>query len=409
MRLVLPRVILGNLGDLASRWGLLRALDLLGVEDVTVFSRTMEDLPPLAYPGLPYGRIRNLLHDRVGREAIKKADTVVWAVGLDMQDDSSLVKLLYLWVNFQIYKQMGKQVWVLFQGAGPLGTRPGKALAKGVLGRVDLFAARDPGTYQLVGRLQPDLRRVLANDAIFFPGFEADIQSQNMPDWLNRLFEPASRPVIGVNLRQWFHFASSLLPYQFSRKAYLERSSQKMLEVVCAMEKIVEALRRQMNARILLVSAYQPGVVPWEDDSGWLAQVKERFAGDGEVIQIDQPLSIPEYFTLISRLKMMIGMRLHSSLIALRLGVPSINLSYTLKGNDILQHLGLGQNAISLEKFLQSPEPVLERSIQILKGWDAEKALVQSAVAKATSDNLEILRSLVYPQPVRNIAPARAN
>ena len=399
MRFVLPRVILGNLGDLASRWGLLRALDLLEVSDVAVFSRAAEDLPPLTYPNLSYGPLRNSLHDRVGWEAIKKADTVLWTVGLDLQDDSSLVKLIYLWMNFQNYKRMGKQVWVLFQGAGPIGTRPGTALAKAVLGGVDLFVARDPGTYNLLGRLKPGLHRLLAHDAIFFPGFEADIgrSRQQTPDPLDRLFDTSSRPVIGVNLRQWFHFASSLLPYQFSRKAYLERSRQRMLEVVGAMAQVVDALRRRLDARILLISAYQPGVVPWEDDLAWLGQVKDRFAGDGEVLQIDQPLSIPDYFALMSRLNLMIGMRLHSTLIALRLGVPSINLSYTLKGNDILQHLGLAQNAFPLEQFLRSPEPVLERCVQIVENREDEVKRVQSAVEQATAANLEVLRSVIYP------------
>jgi polysaccharide pyruvyl transferase WcaK-like protein len=381
------------------------------VGNVAVFSRASDDTPPLAYSNLPYGPIRNLLHDRAGWEAIKNADTVLWTVGLDIQDDSSLIKLIYLWVNFQIYRLMGKQVWVLFQGAGPLGTRSGISLAKAVLGKVDLFVARDPGTYNLVGRLKPDLNRLLANDAIFFPGFEADTDSsdQETSDWLNRLFEPTSRPVISVNLRQWFHFASSLLPYQLSRRTYLERSRQKMLEVVGAMAQIVNALRRQMEARVLLVSAYQPGVVPWEDDIGWLQQVKDRFTGDNEVILIDRPLSIPAYFELMSRIHLMIGMRLHSSLIALRFGVPSINLSYTLKGNDILQYMGLAKNAFPLEQFLVSPEPVLERSMKILENWENERKLVQSAVEKAIADNMGVLRSVLSLPPMGNSPPAYIN
>lgn len=411
MRFVLPRVILGNRGDLASRWGLLRALDMLGVDNLSVFSRASEDMPPLAYLNLPYGPIRNLFHNQAGWKAIRNADTVLWTVGLDIQDDSSLVKLIYLWMNFNIYRLMGKHVWVFFQGAGPLGTRSGVALAKAVLGSVDLFIARDPGTYSLIGRLTPSLNRLLANDAIFFPGLEVDIGSSDREtsDWLNCLFEPASRPVIGVNLRQWFHFASSLLPYQLSHRSYLERSRQMMLAVVGAMAQIVNSLRRQMEARILLLSAYQPGVVPWEDDIDWLQQVKDQFVQDSEVIIIDRPISIPAYFELMSRLHMMIGMRLHSSLIALRFGVPSINLSYTLKGNDILQHLGLTDNVFPLEQFLDSPESVLQRSVQILEDWENERKKVRSAVEKAITDNMRVLHSVLNPPLVGNSPPANKN
>jgi hypothetical protein len=45
MNFILPRVIYGNLGDLASRWGVLRALRQLGAVDVTVFRNLEHDAP----------------------------------------------------------------------------------------------------------------------------------------------------------------------------------------------------------------------------------------------------------------------------------------------------------------------------------------------------------------------------
>ena len=387
MKIVLPRVILGNRGDLASRWGLLLALRALGVDDVTVFAALPEDVPEIGYLRLPYGRVRNLLPGRAGWRALRRADTVVWGVGLDMQDDSSLAKLAYLNVAFRLYRMMGARVMVLFQGAGPLTTSPGRFLARHLLHTVDLFVARDPGTFHLLKELSPGLNAILGHDAIFLPGLEAERRAADNP------LPVGGRPWIGFNLRQWFHFSSSIFPYQFARRRYLRRSQARMADLLNAAERAIRGLR--MQGTVLLISAYQPHTVPWEDDLHWLEQIKSRFPGDERVVLVDWPMSIPAYFDLMSRLDLMVGMRLHSTLIALRFGVPSLNISYTLKGGDILRHLGLERNAILLDDFLQNPMQIVERAQQMLAHPEAERAAVQRAVAEAMDTNMAILRRIL--------------
>lgn len=395
MRFILPRVMSGNRGDLASRWGLLRALYDLGAGDVAVFSRLPEDVPPLPYPRYPYGRARNLILDRAGREALRRADTVLWSVGLDMQDDSSLAKLAYLWLTFRLYRRQGLKIWCLFQGAGPLTTRLGRWLASGALSAVDIFVARDPGTQRLVGGLSKNPRVLLGHDAIFLPGFEQDLQTpvagRDPFDWLKK----SPGLLIGLNVRQWFHFTASLLPYEFARRGYLERSREKMKDLIAAMARVVQQLRQRVNARVILLSAYQPGSVPWEDDLPWLAQIKQHFAADGQVTLLDAPISMPDYYRLMGQLDLMIGMRLHSSLVALRFGTPALNLSYTLKGGDIYRHLGLAENVIQLSQAIQTPEQVVEMAEGLLANLPAQRERVNRQVAQAIEVNRALLSGLI--------------
>jgi polysaccharide pyruvyl transferase WcaK-like protein len=400
VKYVLPRVIYGNLGDLASRWGVLRALHQLGVQDVTVFRHLEGDLPSFPFHALAYRPLHNLRLDRPAWDALRNADTVLWAVGLDMQDDSSIARMLYLWTAFRFYRALGLRVICLFQGAGPITTRVGRLLGRAVLSQVDTFVARDPGTFALIEKLRPRTRRILAHDAIFLPGFEDDLAgiSSAEKDPLERFFTSGGRPVIGINLRQWFHFASSLLPYQFSRGKYLKRSEEKMGELIGSMSKLIASLRTREGARILLISAYQPGVRPWEDDLLWLARVKEQFVEDQEVMLVDAPLSMPAYFNLMSRLDLMIGMRLHSSLVALRFGVPSINLSYTIKGGDILRHMGLPDSVADLRGFIDSPRAVLEQAEGMLAAPEAERGRVRAAVENASQTNLSVLKKVLNIQ-----------
>jgi len=285
----------------------------------------------------------------------------------------------------------------LFQGAGPITTPAGRLLGRAVLSQVDTFVARDPGTFALIEKLRPHTKCILAHDAIFLPGFEEDLASlpSAEKDSLNRFFTGDPRPAIGINLRQWFHFASSLLPYQFSRRKYLQRSGEQMQELIRSMSGLIASLRTRQRARVLLISAYQPGVRPWEDDLPWLERVKAHFGEDEEVMLVDSALSMPAYFNLMSRLDLMIGMRLHSSLVALRFGVPSINLSYTLKGGDILRHLGLPDSVADLSGFIDSPRAVLEKAEAMLSARDVERMQVRAAVGNAVQTNLSVLKQVL--------------
>lgn len=394
----MPRTIFGNRGDLASRWGVLSAMKDLGLEDVIVFRKFPDDIPNFDYSSLPYGKARNTLLPVKYWQYFRKPHNVLWSVGLDFQDDSSLAKLFYLWVVFSIYRFTGMKIYCLFQGAGPLKTKAGRWLAARALEQVNLFVARDPGTYSLIGSVSPKTKKILAHDAIFLPGFELEVN--NLPETESKLVDDyigdkSNGPVIGINIRQWFHLASRILPYQMNQSAYKAQSQEKMDLLIRSMTGLIEKVRKTLDARILLISAYQPNVVPWEDDLPWLQQLAGQFQNDPNVILVDTPLSMPQYYALMSRLDMMIGMRLHSSLIALRMGVPSINISYTLKGRDILEYMGLGKNVVDLEDFLKDPAAAYYRSSEVLANLDAERVEVSKRTQRSIQDNMGVLSTLV--------------
>jgi polysaccharide pyruvyl transferase WcaK-like protein len=143
-----------------------------------------------------------------------------------------------------------------------------------------------------------------------------------------------------------------------------------------------------------LVSAYQPGVVEWEDDQPWLERIKQNFVDDSDVISLNDSLSMPAYFKLMEKFDLVIGMRLHTCLIALRFGTPAINLNYTLKGKDILSHLGLAENIFELDDFVRSPAILNQRIKTVLENQQAEKLKIDRAVQAAIDENMIVLESL---------------
>ena len=391
-----PRVIRGNRGDIASRWGILASLVELGVGDFEIFCADPRHVPHFTGARLhPYGRLYNLIPDRQGWQALRRSDGVLWTGGLDLQDDSSVTKLLHTLVLFSLYRLLGLRILVVMQGAGPLETRIGRFLTRRILHLVDCFLVRDEGSFRLLSGLTEPDRLVLAQDGIFLSGFDGEaVAPQELAKIDAMTACSPGQKLIGVNLRLWFHFIGGILPYQFAKRRYQARAADKMAEFVGATERLVQQLRRGLGARILLVSMYEPGVEPWEDDLPFLRRVKAAFAGDEEVVLVEEPLEIGAFFQLFRRLDLMIGARLHSALIALRAGRPAIHLAYTLKGPAIFAQLGLSDWVVDLKDFIAAPERVTDLAERILADSGSE-ARVARAVSAAVAANRAVLAERV--------------
>jgi len=96
--------------------------------------------------------------------------------------------------------------------------------------------------------------------------------------------------------------------------------------------------------------------------------------------------TIVELCREFSALDLMIGMRLHSTLLALRAGVPAIHLAYTLKGHDIYADLGLVDWVVPVEELFEGPQELVALASRIL-GDPASSLRVQNAVAKIVDAN----------------------
>jgi polysaccharide pyruvyl transferase WcaK-like protein len=174
------------------------------------------------------------------------------------------------------------------------------------------------------------------------------------------------RPTIGINLRLWFHFSGSLIPYQFARQRYADRARAPMEKLLSSMEAVIRHLRSTYDARIVLLSMYEPGVESWEDDQSLLDGLKARFAEDDAVTCFRDDVSIADFFHVFKGLDLMIGMRLHSTLISLRCGTPAIHLAYTLKGADIYSDLGLKDWVVPVSDVLSDPASLIRPADAVL-------------------------------------------
>lgn len=403
MKFVSPRMIVGNRGDLLSRFGILEALQRRCAAEWTVFTHRPEDLGPLECSTLPYGPLFNFWPRLRGLIALRRATAVVWTGGLDLQDDSSLLKLLHTWLTFLSYRLLGKRIYAVMQGAGPIRSRVGRWLTRRIVKLTDVFLARDTGTRDLLTQLDVGNRVVLCRDGIFLSGLDRLQAEPHERAGVDRIVAcPADQPIIGVNIRLWFHFHGGVLPYAFTKHSHAKRARAPMDHLIASTIELVRRLREQQQARIVLISMYEPGTHPWEDDLPHLERVKAAFAQDEDVILLREPLSLGGFCEMMSRLDLMIGSRLHSTLTALRFGVPAINLAYTNKCRDILGDLGLHEQIVDLESFMQRPDSVVSKVASVLAD-DSYRAHLQKLTRARIQEN-ELTLERLFAQPDRVVS-----
>ncbi|CAN7508250.1 polysaccharide pyruvyl transferase family protein [Bosea sp. LjRoot90] len=381
MSWISARLIRGNRGDIASRYSILSHVIEQGSLVSAVFAENALHVPSGQSGTLhPYGPLYNFWPGWKGLQALRKARAVIWTGGLDLQDDSSLIKLVHTWFVFLSYRLLGLKILLANQGAGPLTTSAGRWLAKQVLRQVSVALVRDKGSYDLLRPLMDERRLMLGADGIFLaePWRSGAMEGGSAPR--------GGQPVIGLNLRMWFHFSNSWVPYQFARRRYNERAREPMARVVAAASAAVAALRERHDARIMLFSMYEPDVENWEDDRWLLEQVKANFASDDNVQLAGGNPTIVELCREFSELDLMIGMRLHSTLLALRAGVPAIHLAYTLKGHDIYADLGLSDWVVPVEGLLEGQQELIALASRILSD-PASSLRVRDAVARIVDAN----------------------
>lgn len=392
MRLISTRYIVGNRGDLLSRYGILSALQDIGLaESTSVMISKLAHIEPLKYQTLGYGKLYNTLLNLKGWRTLLKSDVVIWTGGLDLSDDSSLLKLLYIYVNFLIYRLVGLKIYVLNQGAGPIKTNCGKALIKRILNKVDIFIARDSDSLLLLRSLSPLCTLELSYDGIFAGNLNINNPDSSM---VNQIFEHRDcKFFIGFNIRKWFFFNSGILPVYMKLGKESADMNESMQMFTKAAISAIRDIRERFGCKVVLISAYEPNTSPEFDDLPLLNELKNSFFSDENVILIDYNLELSEYLYLISKLDLIIGTRLHTSLTALRLNVPAININYTLKGKSILKDMELSDLLIDLNEFIEKPSILLAKIESIINDSQV-KVKIEASVSKAIQSNYMLYRDI---------------
>jgi polysaccharide pyruvyl transferase WcaK-like protein len=346
-RYFFPRWIGTNRGDILSRYGLLKYfLRKHPGADVIVISNNPVEWFPQGCVIIPPGPLKDLFPRWRQLRLYQKGDIIVWACGQDMLDESSVLILPHMFLKFLFFKILGLKNFIVAQGAGPIKTAIGRFWIRCIVALAEEVSMRDRESLRLiqtiVGRESGQKCFLSADMAVLAPKHSIFKTTWNKP------------LRIGINLRRWFHLDGHWLPYEYRCRLGLLKDipgEPLMQELLDGFSNLIEWLMERYNAHIVFVPMYPKNKESWEDDAGLAFRIIKNINIPEKVTILDKEIHPEKFLEHISGLDAMIGMRLHSTILATSCGIPSIHISYSPKGVSYFNFLKEQNYCLSVEKL----------------------------------------------------------
>lgn len=294
-----------NLGDEAVLYFIVENLkkEIPGIK-ITVLSNSPEETSKIyGVNSVKRDNFRNLI------SAIKESDMLISGGGSLIQDATSFASLLYYLLVIYIAKKLGKKVFIFAQGYGPVNRNLSKKLAMYILNKVDFITLRDEDSKEdlLDLGISPSKIKVTADPVI---GIEPSSIDQNIgKNILIKKGVDFEKPTIGLSIRSW-------------------RDEGRIIE---EFSHLIELFGDSVN--FVLIPYHKPHDVEISDKVLKNVSLKNVFV-------IEEVLDPIKAFSIIKNLDLMIGMRLHSLIMASALYIPCIGVSYDPKVDRFLKMIG---------------------------------------------------------------------
>ncbi len=295
--------------------------------------------------------------------ALGRAELFISGGGSLIQNATSRRSLYYYLLLLCMAKLRGCRVMMYGCGIGPVYGAFHRWTAARMIDRfVDVITLRDDDSVRELSHMgvsRPHIVRT-ADPTICIQPLEAAQTGQ----LLARLGIPADGRCIGFGLREWKGF---------------DRAAQE----------IARAAQYAWEQYGLL-----PVFIPIEYPNDCGAAEKVARALRCPHVCITEQLTIHETISVLSRMSLVVGMRLHSLIFAVENGVPSIGVSYDIKVDGFLK--SIGRRDMTLHVHDVTGEQLMEK-IDRLQGAQ-ERSRWEQAAAQLTAQergNLEQVRALL--------------
>jgi polysaccharide pyruvyl transferase WcaK-like protein len=378
-----------NLGDDAILWGMLTELRAaLGGRAVSVAGG-----PALAPLVSAFDAVALSYDDRPElARAIEDADLVILGGGgllYDVDYSPSIARLLteppdrqWLYELAKITaaaRAAGRPVMLYGMGIGPLLTKPARQVARFIGEEARAVTVRDESSAELLAECGVSRSRihVAADPAISIePGGPA---AQSILEQSGLRFAP--RPLIALNLRPWFRFGGVDAGSRDAMQDLVSRSGD-----------LVRLLRERLGATVGLLPLQRLN----DDDREVLEQVLQAAGSPSGAMVLEPPASPLDLVTFLSQFDLLIGMRLHSLILAADAGIPFVALPYVQKVWDFVAAMGVREHAYAAEQF---DVPAVASSCEaLLKERDAAIARIverRTAMREAAAISPEMARFIL--------------
>lgn len=343
-----------NTGDEAVLAAVVGGLRASGVDDITVLSASPgKTSETYAVEAISRNSALGVI------SALRDCDLFISGGGSLLQDATSVRSLWYYSSLIGTANRFARKTMVLGQGIGPLRRNASRKLAARVLRNVDLITVRDVGSAELLKDLGiTDKVRVTADPTFLLDPCPPE-ESLNL---LSQAGLDGDDDVIGVSLRRWPEAPGIEQAAVEALREIASRLPVKLL-LVAMQSPADEILARDVRAKT--GALVQPGI--------WTPQ---------------------QMLGVLSRCRLVLGMRLHALILSAAVGTPSVGIEYDPKVEQFLA--AAGQEGISLA---EAESGLLAE--RVLKAWEARDILasrletVVPPMKAAAAENIRLALELL--------------
>ena len=349
----------GNAGDDAILEAILE--EMRGIDPdmpMTVLSKNPADTR-LTY------RVRAIHRSNVFAwwHAMKHARLYINGGGSLIQDVTSRRSLWYYLHNIQTAKKLGCRVQMYGCGIGPVNRESHRRLASKVLnGYVDVITLREPDSLEELRSMNVVRPRILltADPALILKPAPDDVVDSVM---LRAGIPPHGR-YICFALRRWKGFEEKAP--EFARAAEYAYRTYGLTPVFLAVEKHQDPLAAQLAARDIQVPHY------FLDDAG----------NAGSIIGV------------LSRMEVVVSMRLHALIFAAGQGIPLVGAVYDPKVSAFLRYIGQELFADLQDLTAQELSQLIDRAVE-QAGHPGDQKLAVRKLQEMEQRNVEVAHGLL--------------
>lgn len=392
--LILAGDVTGNLGDMAIAQSMCAQFrsQIKGVHIALVADR---EKAAALFPGveiIPRG-VRGLV---ALMKAAAGSDLAVCGGGGLFQDDDSRAKMPYWGLRVALVRMLGAEVVGYCLGVGPLTHGLSRFFGRLAFACMAVVSVRDPAAFEVARELTSRKVSIVPDPALALqpaPPEQAQIllRAHGVPQ--------DGAPLIGVAVRKWFHRRGSFIPHKYAFRLGLGKTGggRRLERMTGLLAEVLDRLANAHGARILFLPTYN---VAHEGDDGVCEAVRAKMLSSRtRLIRIAEPRL---YQAVAGRLDVMLGARMHPTILAASMGTPVVGLAYHPKFRGFFELIGCPGQVIGIEDFVEKKMTaelfaLLEGSLRVPKS--GLLSACSGLIERYRSFNLAVADRFRQPRP----------
>lgn len=322
--------------------------------------------------------------------AAARSELVLIGGGGLFQDDDSLVKMPYWALRVALARLLCRRVVGYALGVGPLRAGISRLAARVAFACMERVTVRDPEALEVAQPLTRKKVGLVPDPALVLPpapreAAQALLRAHGVP--------LDGRPLVGVALRRWFPAKPRLIPNKIAAKFPWRRQAPPPPEaeaLAAGVAAALDAAVRDHGAFVLFLPTY---TYAHEGDDRVCAAVAARMtapAGSHAMLRLDDAAL---YKAVTGELAVLLGGRMHPTILASAMGTPVVGLAYNPKFFGFFELLGASAWVLDVTRFVREGggpalARLLDRALRERPGTPGERIEALAGPIRALNRSL---------------------